>query len=122
LIPFFEKASLSDGSDEVLKSAWANLLVSASKRSKANHALFIDILGKLDSAHLGFLKFLALPDNKSEPSDEFLHLTDGDIRSTLSHLTGELSDDLENYAKETYKLTDPFSETVSEYFRREGLV
>ncbi|HXP05875.1 MAG TPA: hypothetical protein VN808_17280 [Stellaceae bacterium] len=47
LVPFIEKASLSEDSDGLI-GFWANLLVDASKKTEAKHRVFFDILYHLN--------------------------------------------------------------------------
>ncbi|MFC3677546.1 Abi-alpha family protein [Ferrovibrio xuzhouensis] len=57
LIPFMEKASLEDESSE-LTEEWARLLLAGSNEQDAQHILFIDILSKLTSFEVRYLKQL----------------------------------------------------------------
>jgi len=63
IVPLLEKASLADPNDETLIEAWTSLLQSASLDENANHGLFIDVLSKLDPAHLKLLEFLMTRDD-----------------------------------------------------------
>jgi hypothetical protein len=86
LVPLLEKASLSDPEDTTLVEAWTNILASASSEPNQNHALFVDILSKLEAAHLKFLEFLAMP--SGVPEDLFLHRSERDIREWVEEHAG----------------------------------
>lgn len=57
LVPFIEKSSLSED-DDLLTTAWANLLVSAAGGADARHRLFTDILSELDVKEASLLRTL----------------------------------------------------------------
>jgi len=86
LVPLLEKASLSDTKDTTLVEAWTNILASASSDPNQNHALFVDILSKLDATHLKFLEFLAMPSGHRE--DMFLHRSESEIREWVDRHLG----------------------------------
>ncbi|MBY5565961.1 hypothetical protein HFO55_01630 [Rhizobium leguminosarum] len=83
MVPLLEKASLADPDDQVLIDAWSYLLQSASEHDNANHGLFIDVLSKLDPAHLRLLEFLMLRDKNGHP-DDFLNINVHEAERFLS--------------------------------------
>lgn len=70
LVPLLEKASLADPDEETLIEAWSSLLQSASVNPNPNHAIFVDVLSKLDALHINFLDFIM--NYEGVPRDMFL--------------------------------------------------
>ena len=92
LAPLLERASLADGDDETLIDSWSYLLQSASSAPLPNHGIFVDVLSKLDGAHIRFLEFLVT--GKGYPLDAFLDRPPADaqafIRSCVPRLLEEV--------------------------------
>lgn len=92
LVPLLERASLADVEDETLVDSWSYLLQSASSAPLPNHGIFVDVLSKLDGAHIRFLEFLVT--GKGYPLDAFLHRPPQDaqafLRSALPRLLEEV--------------------------------
>jgi len=114
LIPLLEKASLTDASEDVLVEGWANLLISASRGASANQAIYIDILSKLDPAHLRFLQFLAQPDKENQRPDEFLDIP-YDIDDFFDDIAPKIVSKIRKEESE-----DELIEKLREFFRRKG--
>lgn len=92
LVPLLERASLTDSDDETLVNSWSLLLQSASVAPLPNHGIFVDVLSKLDGAHIRFLEFLVT--GRGVPIDAFLERTPQDaqdfLRSALPRLLEEV--------------------------------
>jgi hypothetical protein len=120
LIPFLEKASLIEEEDELLIKNWSNILLSASKGLNANHAIFVDILGKLDSAHINFLTFLAQPENSGAAEDEFLRLIEDVIKEDLKLSLTQILSEIKRDESNLQEVVEKHSAIIQNYFRTRG--
>lgn len=59
LVPFLEQVSLEDDNDDTLTNLWTNLLLSVSTTFKAEHNLFIRILGELSTNEAKAFDYIA---------------------------------------------------------------
>ncbi len=120
MVPLLERASLADPGDETLSNAWASLLQSASQHDNANYGLFIDVLSKLDPAHLKFLDFLMLRE-AGGGADDFMNIDRRRVENFIAATISELVDD-PTLRKNYQLLVGEFDERVRELFHVNGCV
>ncbi|MBV2186093.1 MAG: hypothetical protein KUL88_16330 [Rhizobium sp.] len=117
MVPLLERASLADPGDTALIDAWASLLQSASQHENANYGLFIDVLSKLDPAHLRFLEHLMSESRtKRGAGDAYMDI---DARQGQTFIS-ETFDELESDGLSEQDIVDEFHNRAKEFFNFRG--